>query len=175
MFALQGERLKDHMVCFNLWDINQRIAALIAPEDVRQSRFANLTLELMPEDTCIMSRHLSILFGLEPALDTIVVNELNTATALADLQQWVFLIELGVPAETAVGGAVTVFWHNFLTMIGGLGRWGRWAFTIILIFGLIRLVSLLDLWQLLGFLLPTILTFNIDFKLRLLILWLIDV
>lgn len=45
---------------------------------------------------------LPILFGFEPAPDTLEVNELDTSPALANLEERVFVIELTVPAKTAL-------------------------------------------------------------------------
>jgi hypothetical protein len=54
-------------------------------EDVWQSILADLTLELVPIYTGVMSLNLPILLGLEPALKTNIVNEFNTTSALANL------------------------------------------------------------------------------------------
>ena len=45
---------------------------------------------------------LPILFGFEPAPDTLEVNELDTSPALANLEERVFVIEITVPAKTAL-------------------------------------------------------------------------
>ena len=46
---------------------------------------------------------LPVLLGLEPALYTLKMNELDTSPALANLEEWIFVIELTVPAKTALG------------------------------------------------------------------------
>lgn len=49
-----------------------------------------------------MRGHLTVLLGFEPALETQVVDELNTSSALADLDQRIDLVELAIPAESTL-------------------------------------------------------------------------
>lgn len=59
-----------------------------------------------------MSGLLAILFGLKPALHTVVVDELNTSSALADLKKWIYFIKFTVPTETTLCKIVWIVLHD---------------------------------------------------------------
>ena len=84
----------------------------IVPEHVWQRRLTDLTLELSPVNASIVCSWLPILFSLQPAFDTVVVNKLHTTSALANLEQWVDLVELTVPTESTLGNVVVVFLND---------------------------------------------------------------
>lgn len=84
----------------------------IVSKNIRQGRFANLALELSPVDTSIVSGRLPILFGLQPALHTVVMNELNTTSAFANLEQWINLIKLTIPTKSTLRQVVVLILYN---------------------------------------------------------------
>lgn len=96
------------MISLYLRQLYQRIVPTIVPEDIWESRLTNLALELLPIDARKVSRSLPVLFGLEPALDAVIMNELNSSSALTDLEERIHLIILAVPAETALNCVVRV-------------------------------------------------------------------
>ena len=56
-----------------------------------------------PVDAGVVLSGESELLSFDPALEASVVDKLDTAPALADLEQWVCLCALVVPADTALG------------------------------------------------------------------------
>lgn len=90
------------MVLVDYGDVDQWVLAVAVDEDVGQRVLADFALELVPIKTRVVGGDLSVLLGLEPALQAVVVDEFDTTTALADLNQGVVTIELCIPAETAL-------------------------------------------------------------------------
>lgn len=154
VLTLKCKWLKHQMVCQNLRQVDQWVTVAIVPKNVWQRTLAYFTLELSPVDACVVCRWLPIFFGLQPALNTVEVNELNATSTFADLKQRIDLIELAIPAESALRDVVVLFlensWLPLVSIILRRSRSGRCiAFNN---FGIdlfnCGLVSLLDLWQL---------------------------
>jgi len=75
-------------------------------EDVWQRRLAYFTLELLPVDAGEVHRDLAIFLGLQPVLEAEEVDEFDSTSALANLQERIVLVKLGVPAKTALRDVV---------------------------------------------------------------------
>lgn len=73
------------MVLIDLRNVDQRVLSVPVYKNVGQRVLADFALELVPIDAGIVVGHLSVLLGLQPALEAHIVDELHTTTALADL------------------------------------------------------------------------------------------
>jgi hypothetical protein len=117
------------MVRNNLRQVDQAVTPAIVPKNIWQWALAYFTLKLSPIDASVMSSRLPIFFCFQPTFNTVEVNELHTTSALADLEQWVDLVELGVPAEPALRDVVILFlddcWLSLITVILGGSRASR--------------------------------------------------
>jgi hypothetical protein len=98
VLTFESDRFKDQVVRTDFGEIYQTVAPPVIPEHVWQSGFADFALELPPVNAREVDTLLAIFFCFQPAFDTVVVNELNSASAFANLEQRVFIIEDVVPA-----------------------------------------------------------------------------
>ena len=90
------------MVSFDRWQLYQRVAVTIATEHIWERWLADFTLELSPVDTCVVNSGLTILLGLQPTFDAVEMYILTSTSAFANLEQWVDLIKLAVPAQSTL-------------------------------------------------------------------------
>ena len=79
--GFKRKRFEDHVIRLDERELNEGVAQAVAPEGVRQLVVADLALENLPKNACVVRVDLSSLLGLEPTPDTVVVDEADSATA----------------------------------------------------------------------------------------------
>jgi len=109
VFVFKSDWFQHQMIPLHIWKIYQRVLSSFVDKNVRKWALANLALELVPVDARIMNAYLGLFFGLKPALETNIMDKLNSTSALANLQQRVVSIMLSIPAKSALGNVFAAF------------------------------------------------------------------
>jgi hypothetical protein len=104
------------MVLLHVREVDKRILPSFVDKNVWKRALADLTLELAPVDACEVDTNLRLLFCLQPALETHVMDEFNSTPALADLEQRIVIVVLRVPAKTALRDVFAFVAHILLLL-----------------------------------------------------------